>query len=231
MSQTVLVIGLGRFGTEVARTLAQRGVEVIAVDTEMRHVEALKEEVAQALTLDATDEVALRTLQLETIDAAVVAIGEDLEANIFITALLRKVGIRRIVARASTELHARILSELGAGKVVSVEVQMGKALAEILALPGTLDRIELPTGDVFAEIEPPRSIQGRTIRELDLRARHRINIAAVIQRQPYLDEEGEPTYERRVLNPPDPDAQIGEHDVLAVIARPENLEKFLKGQS
>jgi trk system potassium uptake protein TrkA len=227
MAETVIVVGLGRFGMQVARSLARRGLEVIAVDEDPALVEQVKDEVHHAVTLDATNEQALRTLPLDAADAAVVAMGEDLEANIFITALLKKVGVRRIIARASTELHARILSEVGAGKVVFVEVQMGEALAETLALRGAHERVPLSTGHVFVEISPPRDVVGRSIRDLNLRARHGLTIVAVTQHVPVVDEEGAPSTERRVLDPPDPDYIIAEGDTLAILGRPERLEAFL----
>jgi trk system potassium uptake protein TrkA len=227
MSQTMMVVGLGRFGQQVARTLAKRGVEVIAIDGDLRAVEEVKDEVAHAASLDATSEAALRALPLDTVDAAVVAIGEDLEANIFITALLKKVGIPRIIARASTDLHARILSEIGAAKVVFVEVQMGEALAETLALEGAHERVELSTGHIFAEISPPRRMVGQSLRALNLRASHGLNVIAILQHVPIVDDEGERAYGKRVIEPPDPDYLIAETDTLAVIAMPERLRSFL----
>src|SRR5690606_3969522 len=133
MPKRVLVIGLGRFGSALAESLAENGSEVIAVDSDMAAVDALKRTVTHAMELDATDPVALRSVEAASCGVAVIAIGEAFEASALAVAALREVGVSQIVARARTPRHARILMAAGATHVIELEAQMGKAIGERLA--------------------------------------------------------------------------------------------------
>jgi trk system potassium uptake protein TrkA len=133
MARRVLVIGLGRFGSSLAESLAQAGCEVIAVDNDMNHIDAIKQKVAYALELDATDPNALRSVDAQTCHAAVVAVGENFEGAVLTVAALRELGVTNIVARAITTRHGRILLAAGASRVVEIESEMGRALGRELA--------------------------------------------------------------------------------------------------
>jgi trk system potassium uptake protein TrkA len=134
MAKRVLVIGLGRFGAAVAHTLAQEGCDVIAVDTSMSCVDAIKDRVTYALELDGSDPIALRSIDVHTCSVAVVAIGENFEATALSVAALKEVGVPLIVARAPTPRHARILEAVGAHRVVELEAEMGRALGHHVAV-------------------------------------------------------------------------------------------------
>ena len=114
------VFGLGAFGSEICRSLSERGARVIAIDNQPRLIERIKEDVTQALLLDSTDEEALSGAPLEDIDVAVVAIGDDIEASILTTALLKSMGIPFIRARAVTDIHLKVLKQVGADEVVNL---------------------------------------------------------------------------------------------------------------
>jgi len=137
------VIGLGRFGFKVAEVLAAKGAQVIAVDKDPALVEKIKDIVAEAVQLDSTDEEALRECGVEGVDVAVVSIGEDVESSILTTTILNNMGIKEIVARASTRLQAQILKEVGAARVVYPEEDMGLRVANSIFAPGVLDYIDL----------------------------------------------------------------------------------------
>lgn len=133
MARRVLVVGLGRFGAALAESLTQAGCEVIAVDNDMAHIDAIKNKVAYALELDATDPNALRSVDAHTCHAAVVAVGENFEGAVLTVAALRELGVVNIIARAITTRHGRILSAAGASRVVEIELEMGRALGRELA--------------------------------------------------------------------------------------------------
>ena len=116
------VFGLGAFGNEVCRVLSEKGGKVIAFDNRPQPVERIKDQVSQVMVLDSTDEEALRSAPLENVDIAIVAIGDDVEASILTTALLKNMGIPYIIARAVTDIHMRVLRQIGANEVISLEM-------------------------------------------------------------------------------------------------------------
>lgn len=175
-----VVIGLGVFGRTVAVTLARLGHQVLAVDRNGEEAQRVAGELDAVVSLDATDEAALQELGLEGVSCAVVAIGvEAMEASILVTALLKQMGVPRIVARALSDLHARVLLAVGAHEVVSPEVEMGQRLARRLAQPTVLERLELGEGAELAEVEAPASFVGRTLVELDVRRRFAVSVVAL----------------------------------------------------
>ncbi|MBI4879138.1 MAG: TrkA family potassium uptake protein [Planctomycetes bacterium] len=180
MAGEFVVIGLGIFGQNVALRLTRAGHSVLALDRDPAEVQAVADEIDAALCLDTTDEEALRGLGLERMTCAVVAIGtESIEASILTTALLRQIGVPRIVARAVSDLHGRVLLAVGAHQVVSPEAEMGERLARQLGQPNVLERLELGEGVEAVELEAPQAFVGKTLVELDLRRRYGITVAAV----------------------------------------------------
>jgi trk system potassium uptake protein TrkA len=133
MAPRTLVVGLGRFGSALAIGLAERGCPVMAVDLRMESIEAVKEKLAYAVELDATDVDALRSIDAAACSAAVVAVGEDFESAVLAVAALKEVGIARVIARARDHRQARILRAVGASEVIEVETEVGRRLAEQLA--------------------------------------------------------------------------------------------------
>jgi trk system potassium uptake protein len=175
-----VVIGLGMFGRNVALHLAAAGQAVLAVDRDQSEVDRVAPELDSVVCADATDETALRELGLERMSCAVVAIGaQSMEASILTTALLRQMGVPRIVARSLTELHSRVLRAVGAHEVVSPEEQMGQRVARRLAEPNVLDRLDLGGEAQLAEVEVPSAFVGKTLVELDVRRRHGVTVVAI----------------------------------------------------
>jgi trk system potassium uptake protein TrkA len=175
-----VVIGLGMFGRNVALHLASAGQSVLAIDRDQTEVDRVAPELDSVVCADATDETALRELGLERMSCAVVAIGaQSMEASILTTALLRQMGVPRIVARSLTELHTRVLRAVGAHEVVSPEEQMGQRLARRLAEPNVLDRLDLGGEAQLAEVEVPSAFVGKTLVELDVRRRHGVTVVAI----------------------------------------------------
>ena len=141
--RTFGVIGLGRFGYAMATTLAQLGHDVIGVDSDEDKVRALADVISLAMLLDAIDEKALRAAGMKDVDVAVVSIGENIESSLLVVTLLQEIGVKKIVAKAVTALHGRILEKLGVSRVVFPEREMAVRVAHGLVMPNVLDYIEL----------------------------------------------------------------------------------------
>jgi len=175
----VAVIGLGRFGSSVARTLAQSGCEVLAVDADAERVKAIVEEVTEAVQVDVLDEGALKALGLRNFEAVVVAIGHEVKASILATVLLKEMGVSKIVAKAQDELHGKVLQRVGADLVVYPERDMGVRLAHTLLSRSILDEIQLSSEYSIFELQAPTQFLDRSLKELQLRQRFGMTILAV----------------------------------------------------
>ncbi|GMU55805.1 MAG: potassium transporter Trk [Candidatus Xenobia bacterium] len=164
-----VVIGLGRFGYSLALKLTQLGHSVLAIDSNPRLVQEVSGDLPGAVALDATDEEALREIGVEYFPTAVVAIGDDFESNILVTALLKELGIGQVICKASTVRQQKILLRVGADAVMLPEHEAGVRLATELASPGkVLERLELQPGISVSEVPCPDQLAGRTLVDLDL---------------------------------------------------------------
>ena len=177
--KTYIVIGLGRFGAEVARQLCALGCEVLAIDIRGDLVQQVAEEVTHAVAADAQDKEVLRTLGARNFDCAVIAIGDNLGASVLATMNLKELGVPYIVCKAHDETHRRVLEKLGADKVVIPEQENASRLARSLSSPNVLDYIELSNEYGIIEVPAPKSWMGKSLKELDVRAKLGINIIAI----------------------------------------------------
>lgn len=173
------VIGLGRFGSAIATTLAELGHDVLGVDDDENRVNDLSDVITHAVQLDATDAKALRAAAIHDVDVAIVSIGEDIEASLLIVMQLREFGVQTIVAKAATPLHGRILEKLGVSRIVFPEREMAVRLAHSLVVPNAIDYIELSRDFSIVEIPAPESFINRTLKELELRPRFGLTLIAI----------------------------------------------------
>jgi len=166
MKKQVVVIGLGRFGVGVATTLHSMGHDVLALDNEEKNVLNVASKLTRAVQADATDEAILKELGIADFDVAIVAIGTAIESSVLITILLKKLGVRYIVARADSELHGSILEKIGADKVVYPERETASRIAHILTLSDVMDYI--PVGESYgvAKFKAPSYLAGRTLEDI-----------------------------------------------------------------
>lgn len=215
------VIGLGRFGFSVAKTLGGKNCQVLAIDIEEEKVQDISEFVTRAVQIDATDEKALKAVGIEDVDLAVVAIGA-IEASILITLSLKELGIKDIVAKAAGADHGKILERVGATRVIFPERDMGSRLVNSLLAPKILDYINLSDAYSILEMVPPRGFIGRSLREIDVRAKYGLNVIGI--KKPA--KEGREKAGERVNFSPKADDVIREGDVLIVIGPNENIEKM-----
>jgi len=224
------VIGLGTFGARVARSLTRRGAEVIAIDSDPKRVEEIKDDVAQALCLDATDEEALARSGVLDVDAVIVAMGERMEAAIVVTSILKKrLGAGQVIARAASSLYAQILQDVGADRTILIEEQMAEHLAKSLITPDLIEQIPLTSNHSLAELRAPRHAIGKKLGQLDIRRRYGVNIIAIKKHIPIVSPEGENTYQEQINDLPGPDDIIEEDDILMVVGSDHDIERLAQG--
>lgn len=224
----VAVCGLGNFGCSVATTLAELGGEVIAIDKDQALVEAIKDNVGQAVCADTTDEKVLRALGVLEVDAAVVAIG-SMDQSAITTIVLRRIGVSRIIARAISDPHAHVLEEVGASRVIRIEDQMGEQVARILIAPHILERSTFAPGHSLVEVRVPRRLVGKSIRDTHLREDHHLNVVAVQRRRPTIDDQGRSVLSLSTNAVPDADEIVQEGDIIIIAGADGAIEKFLGG--
>lgn len=224
----IAVIGLGRFGMAVVEQLAAGGVQVIAVDSRRDLVDEVKHLVDVAVALDSTDERALRSQEIHTVDVLIVAIGENFEAALLTAAIAKKqLKIPRVICRAATSVHAEIFSQIGADEVIQPESETGRQLARKLANPFLEDFIDLGEGFTLIELHTPISFRGKTLRDLNLRVRYGVNLVAIRRTVRSTHRDGtEQT--RESLSVPQPDEVIETEDTLLLIGATENLARLPK---
>ena len=213
--KTYVVIGLGRFGSSLARQLCRLGAEVLAMDVRSDLVQQIANDVTHAVVGDAQDKEVLRALGVRNFDCAVIAIGDDLAASVLTTMNLKELEVPYIVCKAHDETHRRVLEKLGVDRVVIPEKEHGERLARSLHSHNVLDYIELSEAYGILEVPAPKSWIGKTLKELNVRAKLGVNIIAV--------ESGKQTNVS-----PAADYCIQNEDVLVVLGENYALEAVQK---
>ncbi|MCA9060080.1 MAG: TrkA family potassium uptake protein [Planctomycetaceae bacterium] len=230
--QRIAVIGLGRFGMALARRLSIHGAEVIAIDSEESLVNEVRDDVALAVRLDSTDEAALRSQDVDTVDVCVVAIGENFEAALLTTVICKKnLRIPQVLCRAQTKFHAQIFSQIGADEVIQPEQNAGDMLGRRLAHPRVNDYIKLSEGFTIIELLAPARFAGRTVREIDLRSAYGVNLIAIRRVDSKVPEQSansadQTSCTKRLISVPRPDDRIDATDLLVLAGPEESLSKL-----
>lgn len=215
MKKQFAVIGLGRFGGSVCRELTRQGVEVLAIDISEERVNEVKNIVTHAVILDSTDENALKSIGIRNFDHVIVAIGEDIQASILTTLMLSELGVKHITVKAQNDYHEKVLQRIGAHLIVHPERDMGVKIAHSIASNNVLDYLELSDKHSIMELVAGRKIDGKTLIELNIRAKYGINIIGI--------KRGE----ELIISPP-ANEQILYGDVLIVIGADVDIERFEK---
>ncbi len=226
--KTVTVIGLGQFGSQLAIGLNQKGFEVIGIDENKEIISEIKDFISQAVILDATDEIAMRAINIENVDVAVVAIGSNMQSSLLTTALLQRMDIRELYVRALNPLQESILKTMGVQKIINIEREMGIQLANALTAEKVARYIEVSDRHSLVETKVPPSLIGKKINELDLRTKHGINIVGIKTRVPSVNDEGEIRYTIKMTDIPEPEYLLGREDLLVIFGTDDNLRKFLQ---
>lgn len=215
--KSVIVLGLGRFGTALAKKLYEKDVEVMAVDRDYTIVQRLSDKVSYAVQADITDEKALRDLGIANFDIAIIATAGNLESSIEATLICKDEGIKTVIAKAKTESHARILEKIGADKVIFPELETGERLARFISGSNLLEFVQFSSNFSLAEIRTQKSWVGKSLKELDIRNKYNVNVLA-------FERAGD-----TIMNP-SPDEKIKENDLLLVIGEAEDVRKLEEGE-
>ncbi|MFA6929316.1 MAG: TrkA family potassium uptake protein [Lentisphaeria bacterium] len=179
-NKQIAIIGMGTFGTEIALSLMRSGITVCAIDSDPEIIDTLREQVSLAMIMDTTLEKALLEAEIQEMDTVVVAIGAgSLENSILTTALLKQVGVDNIIARATSDLHERILRQVGAGMIINPEREMGGRVAKHIVRPGFMEMISLPGGACIAQIPLPDGFGDHTLEELGVRKRFNLTVLGI----------------------------------------------------
>jgi trk system potassium uptake protein len=207
------VIGLGRFGSSVAKYLAELGYEVLAVDDNAQRVQDISQIVTHAVIADSTDEEAMSALGIRNFDVVVIAIGQDIQSSILTTLILKDLGVPYIIVKAQNELHGKVLNKIGADKVVFPERDMGLRVAHNLISPNILEHIELSVDYSIVEMKVPASMVGKNLKQLDIRLKYNCNVLAV-------KRNGEMNITPRA------DESLMTDDVLVIVGKNDQLTKL-----
>jgi trk system potassium uptake protein TrkA len=209
------VIGLGNFGFHVAKTLYEDGHEVVAMDINKSRVQAISHHASEAIVMDATDKDRLSALGLENADAVIVSTGTQISISILICLHLQDVGVKKILAKALDEDHARVLKKVGASEIIHPEKDMAVRIARSLTSPNILDFIPLAEDYNLIQVEPPREFIGHNLKELNLRALYNVHIIAIKELVP----------ENFILVPP-ADFVVKDSDLLLVLGKTQDIKKI-----
>jgi len=174
-----IIIGIGRFGRSMARTLTALGHNVLAVDQVKEIIDHIANEVTHAVQVDAMDEDALIALGVRNMDIAVVAIGEDVQASILVSVMLKELGVKYVVAKARNHIHGRVLERTGVDRVIYPERDMAVRVAHSLVASNTIDLMELSPEISIAEIDSPKEFHNRTLGEINFRALYGVSVIAI----------------------------------------------------
>lgn len=213
MDKQFVVIGCGRFGLSVALKLSELGAEVMVVDSREEIIQGIADKVTHAVQADATDENTINALGIQNFDVAIITMGSNIQSSIMVTLMVKELGVKHIIAKAQTDLHAKVLYRIGADRVVFPEREMGVRIAKNLVSENILDYIELSPDYSVVEVVALDHWIGLTLKKLNMRANYGINVMA-IKRGTEIDIA---VYAETVIK---------ESDVLVVIGHNDDLEKI-----
>ncbi|MFH1429451.1 MAG: TrkA family potassium uptake protein [Candidatus Margulisiibacteriota bacterium] len=224
----IAVLGLGKFGRTIAKELTDRGAQVIAIDNDKDIIEELKEHVTYAIGIDTTDEGALRAAGVQNVDIAIVCIGNKIEANLLTTSLLKKLGVKKIWARAISPQQQEIIKTMEVDNIINLEEEMGKIVASSLLSENIAKHIPIAEGHSIAEIKLPKSFIGKSIRKIDPRKNFNVNIVAIKKLKPEINDQGERDVREVLFDVPSPDMEFDETDTMLLVGSNSDIERFSK---
>ncbi|MDY0221702.1 MAG: TrkA family potassium uptake protein [Desulfobacterium sp.] len=209
------VIGAGSFGYYVAKALYENKNEVIVIDRIKERVQAIDPHCTSAIVQDVTDIEALKGLGLEEMDAVIVSTGSNIKPSILICFHLSRMEIKRIIVKAEDDDHGEILKQLGATEIIRPGLDMAQRLALKMTSPNIIEFLPLVEDFTIAQVEPPRSFIGKSIKELDLRKRYKVNIIAIKEMVP-----------ERVVMVPGADFLVKDRDILIILGKEKDLSEI-----
>lgn len=215
MKKEFVVIGLGRFGGSIVRELIEQDADVMAIDIDTERVDEFASIATQAVVADTTDESVLKSLGIRNFEHVIVAIGENIQASILTTLMLKEIGVKRITVKAQNDYHAKVLDKIGADKVVHPERDMGIRIAHNMLSNNVLDYLELSDEHSIMEVKANEKLAGFTLIGLDIRANYGINIVAIKR-------------DKEIIVSPQADMEIQFQDILIIIGSDADINRFEK---
>jgi trk system potassium uptake protein len=215
MKKEFAVIGLGRFGGSICRALSEEGLEVMAIDTDEDKVNEFANVASHAVVGDTTDETVLKSLGIRNFDHVIVAIGDNIQASILTTLILKELGVKDITVKATNDYHEKVLSKIGADRIVHPERDMGRRIAHKIISNNVLDYLELSDEHSIVEIVANERLHGNSIIDLDIRAKYGINIVAMKRN-------------KDIIVSPQANEIIQKNDILIVIGADTDINRFEK---
>jgi len=206
------VIGLGKFGATVVRTLHERGHEVVAIDRDRGRVQEVRDTSTQAIEANCTDQDTLRALGLQDADAVVVSLGEQMDASILVTLYLKELGLKEIVVKAVSEDHGKILHLIGATEIVHPERDTARRVARGLGLRSIVEYLPLAADSSLVEVQVPAEFLGRTLAELEIRKRYQVLVVAIKRGEGLLIATGG-------------DERLLAGDILVLVGKDDDLDR------
>ncbi|MDR7250743.1 MULTISPECIES: potassium channel family protein [Bacillus] len=211
------VIGLGRFGGSICKALSEEGLEVLAMDLNEDRVNEYAQIASHAVIGDSTDEAVLKNLGMRNFDHVIVAIGENIQASILTTIILKELGVKLVTVKAQNDYHEKLLNKIGADRVVHPERDMGKRIAHKIITNNVIDYLELSDEYGLIEVEANGYLENQSLLDLDIRARYQINIVAIKR-------------EKDVIISPLAHEQIQKNDILIVIGSMKDIARFERNE-
>ncbi len=221
------VIGVGRYGSEIVRILAEKGGQVFAFDFDEEKIERIKDDVAFAVTLDSTNLKALKSQNIHEMDAVVVAIGGNFEATILTCVHLIDLNVKRIIARASGKHQRVILEKIGVTEILSPEKEVADVVSEKLLNPNIIAYFSLPDDHEIAEIKAPKGCVGRRLDEISFRNKYELTLITIKQITEKIID-GKIVKEEHIIGVPKSDTIIKATDTLVVFGSEKNVERFIE---
>jgi trk system potassium uptake protein len=218
MADKFAVIGLGQFGSAIAKKLAEKGAEILAIDFDPEKVESIRDYVTYGVTLDATSRPALESQNIADMDAVVVSIGQNFECTMLTVVQLQSLGVKRLMARAQGETQRRILTKLGVEEILSPEEEVGKNVAERLLTPGMLMAVQLPDTYEIVEVEAPKSTVGRSLEDIGLTKKYKLSLITLLRKS---------NGDHHILGVPEDDTVVEPNDLMVVFGTTKDVERFI----
>jgi trk system potassium uptake protein TrkA len=225
------VIGLGKFGFNVATTLFENGAEVIAIDNNQALVDEISGRVSVAINMNSTDEKSLKMNRIQDVDAVILAIGNSIENSVLTAVILKKLGVSNIFAKVDSKVHGRILELLGVQNIIFPEEQVAKQLANSLLSSSVLEYIDLSSGHSVVELVVPESWVGKSLQELALPTEKGINIIAIKYTAQNVTEDGENIIVKKINDMPGANDIIHDNDVLVLVGPKSKINDLINETS
>jgi len=227
-SKKYAIIGVGQYGSAIALELAGKGAEVFVFDLNHSKIEAIKDDVAFAISLDSTDKKALIAQKIDNVDAAVVAIGDNFEATILTALNLLDMNIPRVIVRASGENQVRILKNLGVKEILTPEAEVAQNIAEKLINPSITAFLQLPDNYEIAEVKAPKGVVNRTLKDLDIQNKYHLTLITLKRGYEVKGEFDNTVVEEHTIGVPSGDTVIYESDTLVIFGTLKAVKRFLE---